>query len=113
MVPVVLLFKVIVVIAVPEQAVWLIGEAVTFGVGLTITVALIAAPVQPFVVGIIVNVTVIGKAVALVNVPLISPLPDEGIPVAEPELSLVHENVVPDTVLVSATVDIAFPEHIV
>ena len=85
-----MLVKVIVVIATPEHFVWLDGVAVTFGVGFTNTVAVMAAPVQPLAVGVIVNVTVTGAAVVLVSVPEMLPLPLAAIPVAATVLSLVH-----------------------
>jgi len=84
------LVNAIVVIATPEHFVWLDGVAVTFGVGFTNTVAVIAAPAQPFAVGVIVNVTVTGATVVLVSVPEISPLPLAAIPVTATVLSLVH-----------------------
>ena len=64
------------------------------GVGFTKTVAVIAAPGQLLAVGVMVNVTVIGALVVLVNVPLILPLPLAGIPVTEAVLSLVQLYVV-------------------
>jgi len=66
---------------IPEQIVWLAGKAVASGVGCTSTVAVIGVPVQPFALGVMVNVTSTGAKVVLVNVPLISPLPFEAIPV--------------------------------
>ena len=96
----------------PEQIVWVNGELVTVGVGLTITVAVIAAPTQVLAVGVILNVTVIGALVVFVKEPLILPLPLLAIPVT-PGLSLVQLKVVPPTVPVIATVVIGFPEHIV
>ena len=64
--------------------------ATALGVGFTSTVAVIAAPGQPFAVGIIVNVTVTADEVVLVRVPLISPEPLAAIPVAATVLSLVQ-----------------------
>lgn len=78
------------VIADPEQIVWLDGVGIAFGVGFTSTVAVIAAPLQPPAVGVIVKVTVIGAKVVLVNVPLILPEPLAAIPVTVATLSLVH-----------------------
>ena len=79
------------VILVPEQIVWLIGAAVASGVGFTSTVAVIGAPVQPLALGVMVNVTSTGAKVVLVNVPLISPLPFEAIPVIVVVASRVQE----------------------
>ena len=85
-----MLVNAIVVIATPEHFVWLDGVAVTFGVGFTNTVAVPDGPAQPLAVGVIVNVTVTGAAVVLVNVPLIFPDPLTAIPVAATVLSLVQ-----------------------
>lgn len=60
----------------------------------------------------IVNVTVTGALVALVNVPLISPDPLLAIPVT-PGLSLVQLYTVPLTLPVKAMVVIAVPEQMV
>ena len=57
---------------------------------MTVTVAVIAAPGQVLAVGIIVNVTVTGAVVVLVNDPLILPAPLAAIPVTVATLSLVH-----------------------
>ena len=75
----------------PEQIVWLIGVAVASGVGFTNTVAVVGAPVQPLALGIMVNVTSTGAKVVLVNVPLISPLPLEAIPIIVVVASRVQE----------------------
>ena len=75
----------------PEQIVWLIGVAVASGVGLTNTVAVIGAPVQPLALGVMVNVTSTGAKVVLVNVPLISPVPLEAMPVIVVVASRVQE----------------------
>ena len=80
----------IVVIAVPEQMVWLAGVATAFGVGLTSTVAVIGAPPQLLAVGVMVKVTNTGARVVLVSVPLILPTPLPGIPVTVPVLSRVQ-----------------------
>jgi hypothetical protein len=56
-----------------EQMVCDAGVATAFGVGLTNTVAVIAAPGQLFAVGMIVKVTVIGALVVLVKEPEILP----------------------------------------
>ena len=76
--------------ATPEHFVWFDGVATAVGVGFTRTVAVIAAPGQPFAVGIIVNVTVTADEVVLVKVPMISPEPLAAIPVAATALSLVQ-----------------------
>jgi len=89
-VPVVLLVKAIVVIVAPEQIVWLDGVATAFGVGLTRTVAVVVGPAQPFAVGVIVKVTVIGAKVVLVKLPDILPVPLALIPVTDAALSRVH-----------------------
>ena len=82
--------KAIVVIADAEQIVCEVGVAVAFGVGLTKTVAVIDGPVQPFAVGVIVKVTVIGAFVVLVRVPEMLPLPLAAMPVTVAVLFLVH-----------------------
>ena len=51
---------------------------------------MIDVPGQPFAVGVIVNVTVTGAAVVLVNEPLMLPVPFAAIPVTEAVLSLAH-----------------------
>lgn len=78
------------------------GVAVAAGVGLTVTVEVIELPAQALVpgpVGVIVKVTVTGELVVLVNEPLISPVPEDAIPVTVLVLSLVHAKVVPVTLL--------------
>ena len=87
--------------------------AIASGVGFTSTVAVIGAPAHPLAVGVIVKVTVTGALVVLVSVPLMSPLPLAGIPVAVPVLSLVQLNVDPGTLLDSTMVVIGSPEHTV
>lgn len=52
--------KLIVVIASPEQMVWVAREALTCGVGLTVMVNVLATPVQPFAEGVTVMVAVTG-----------------------------------------------------
>jgi hypothetical protein len=75
----------------PEHIVWLDGVATAFGIGLTVTVAVIAEPGQPAPdVGVKVKVTVIGDVVVLVSEPLTFPLPLAAIPVTVPLLFLVH-----------------------
>jgi hypothetical protein len=90
--------KTIVVIATPEQTVWLEGTAVAVGVGFTVTVAVIGVPAQPLAVGVMVKVTVTGAAVVLFSVPLILPAPLAAIPVTATVLSLTQLNTVPATV---------------
>ena len=60
------------------------------GVGFTRTVAVMAAPGQLLAVGVMVKVTVTGKLVVLVNVPLMSPEPLVAIPVTVAVLFLVQ-----------------------
>lgn len=108
-----LLVNTMVVIGLPEHIVWLEGVATALGVGFTRTVAVIGVPPQVLAVGVMVNVTVIGAAVVLVRLPLISPLPFAAIPVTAPVLFLTQVNVVPVVVLVNAIVVIGPPEHIV
>ena len=86
---------------------------VIVGVGLTTTVAVIAAPGQPLAVGVIVNVTVIGAIVVLVNEPLILPLPLAAIPVTATVLFLVQLKVVPLTFPFNTIVVIVLPEQMV
>ena len=66
------------------------GVATAFGVGFTNTVAVIGVPAQPLAVGVMVNVTVIGALVVLVNEPLMLPEPLAAIPVTATVLSLVQ-----------------------
>ena len=80
----------IVVIGTPEHFVCEEGAAVTVGVGLTSTVAVIGAPGQALAVGVIVKVTVTGAVVVLVRVPLMLPVPLAAIPVTATVLSLVQ-----------------------
>ena len=75
----------------PEQIVWLFGVDTASGVGFTRTVAVIGEPRQPLALGVMVNVTSIGAKVVFVNVPLISPLPFEAIPVIVVVASRVQE----------------------
>jgi hypothetical protein len=103
----------IVVIVLPEQIVCDEGVATTSGVGLTRTVAVMEFPVQPLAVGVIVKVTVTGALVVFVSVPLISPLPLDGIPVTVTKLFRVQLNKVPGRFPVRTIVVIALPEQIV
>jgi len=86
---------------------------VMVGFGLTITVAVIGAPGQPLAIGVMVKVTVNCAVVLLVNVPLILPLPDPGMPATVVVLSLVQLKTVPATLPVNTIVVIAAPEQIV
>ena len=86
--------------------------AVTIGVGLTITVAVIGVPEHPLAAGVIMKVTVCAVLVVLVRVPLMSPLPLAGIPVTLLVLSRVQMNNVPETLPVNAIVEIG-PEQTV
>ena len=63
----------------------------------TVTVAVIAVPVQLFATGVIVNVTVIAAPVLFTRVPLISPEPVPGIPETPTVLSRVQLYTVPGT----------------
>ena len=110
---VVLVAKAIVVIAIPEHLVCVAGVAIAFGVGFTITVAVIGVPGQPFADGVMVKVTVIAPNVVLVNIPLISPVPLAAMPITVPVLFLVHVYVVPAVLLVNIISVIVPPEHIV
>lgn len=76
--------------AAAEQMVCDAGVATAFGVGLTMTVALIGVPLQPLATGVMVKVTVTGVLVVLVKLPLIVPLPLEANPVTAAVLSLVQ-----------------------
>ena len=92
---------------------WEAGVATAFGVGLTRTVAVMAGPVQPFAVGVIVKVTMIGANVVLVKVPEMLPDPLAAIPVTVAVLLRVHAYVVPVTEPVNSMVFIAVAEQIV
>ena len=59
--------------------------------GCTNTVAVIGAPVQPLALGVMLNVTSTDAKVVFVNVPLISPLPFEAIPVMVVVASRIQE----------------------
>jgi hypothetical protein len=89
-VPAVALLSTIVVTDAPEQIVCDAGAAIATGTGFTNTVAVTGTPEQPLAPAVIVKVTVIGAAVAFVNIPLISPLPEDAMPVTDPVLSLVQ-----------------------
>ena len=81
--------------------------------GLTKTVAVIDVPLQPLAVGVIVNVTVTGALVVLVNVPLMFPLPLAAIPVTPMVLSLAQLKAEDATLPVKIIVEMLLPEHIV
>jgi hypothetical protein len=96
----------------PLHTVWLAGW-VTSGVGLTITVAVVVAPVQLPDTGVIVKVTVTGEVVLFVKDPLILPVPLAAMPVAAAKLSLVQLYTVPAIGLpLNTIVVIADPEQI-
>jgi hypothetical protein len=80
----------IVLIEAAEQMVCAAGVATAFGVGLTRTVAVIAAPGQLFAVGVIVKVTVTGALVVFVKEPEMLPEPEAAMPVTATALSLVQ-----------------------
>jgi hypothetical protein len=105
--------RAIVVIALPEQMVCEAGVATAFGVGFTVTVAVIGGPGQPLAVGVMVKVTVTGALVALVKLPLMFPFPLAAIPDTSPVLSLVQLKVVEATSPERAIVVIALPEQMV
>lgn len=110
-VPATTLVNVTAVVAEPLHNVWLVGW-LTVGVGLIVSVAIIAGPSQPFILGIMVNVTTTGVTAVVVNVPAIElPVPLAGIPVAATTLFLVHLYSVPATGLVKLIVAIGLPEH--
>lgn len=88
--PLVALDNAMVLIEAPEQMVCDDGVATATGEGFTTTVAVVLVPGQLFAVGVMVNVTVTGEAVALFNTPLISLLPLAAMPVIVTSLSLVH-----------------------
>ena len=97
----------------PEQVVCEAGVAAAAGVGLTNTVAVIGVPAQPLAVGVMVNVTVTGAMVVLVNAPLILPAPLAAMPVTATVLSLVQLYTVPATLPVIDMVVMVAPEQIV
>ena len=112
-VPGVPLVKTIGVMATPLHIVCAAGVAIAFGIGFTNTVAVIAGPAQPLAVGIMVKVTVTGKAVVFVNVPAIElPVPLAAMPVTATVLSLVQLYTTPATALpVITIVVIGVAEH--
>lgn len=84
------LLRAIVVMEAPEQIDCDDGAAKASGAGSTVTVAVIGVPGHPFADGVMVNVTVTGDSVVLVNEPLMLPLPLAAMPVTLPVLSLVQ-----------------------
>jgi hypothetical protein len=105
------LVKVTAVVLVPLHTVWLAG-VFTLGVGLTVSVAIIAGPSQPFILGIMVKVTITGVVPVVVKVPVILPVPLAAMPVAVATLSLVHLYTVPATGLVKLIGTIGVPEQL-
>lgn len=87
------------------------GVATAVGVGFTVTVAVMDGPGQPLAVGVIVKVTTWSTFVVLVSVPMISPEPAAGIPVAVTVLSLVQLKVVPITLPLRTMLVIGSPEQ--
>ena len=101
-----------VVIAAAEQIVCDDGDAdAAAGIELTTTVAEMGVPVQPLAVGVMVNVTVTGEPLVLVNVPDIFPEPLDAMPVTEPVLFLVQLKVAALTLLLN-TIGVMAPEQI-
>ena len=81
---------------------------------MTTTVAVVVGPAQPFALGVIVKVTVMGAKVVFVNDPLIvEPAPLAGMPVTVATLFLTHVYVVPATGPLNTIGVIADPEQIV
>jgi hypothetical protein len=101
------------VMAAAEQIVWAAGVATALGVGFTKTVAVMGVPGQPFAVGVMVKVTVMGALVVLVKLPLMLPLPLSAIPVTSTVLFLVQLKVVEATFPVSTIGVMAAAEQIV
>jgi len=64
--------------------------ATAFGVGFTNTVAVTGKPGQPLAVTVMVNVTVTGALVVLVNIPVMFPVPLAAMPVTVAVLSLLQ-----------------------
>jgi hypothetical protein len=92
---------VMVLIAVPEQTVWVAGEAVIAGIGFTVIVNVLAGPVHPFAVAVTDTVATIGAPVELLAVNAEMP-PVPLVPNPTSAL-LVHANVAPGTVLAKFT----------
>ena len=101
-----------VVMAAPEHIVCEEGVDMAFGVGLTVTVAVIEAPAHPAASnGVMMNVTTTGAPVVLVKVPVILPVPLAAIPVTETVLSRVQVKLV--AVPVNVIEVIAVPQAMV
>ena len=85
---------------------------VIVGVGFTFIVYKLDAPIPNPVVGVTVIVAVIGNSVVFIAVnEAISPVPEDGRPIAE--LLLVHVNVAPEGVLAKAVAATVLPLHTV
>ena len=106
-----MLLETIGVIVAPEQMVCVKG--VELAPGFTVTVRVIAAPAQPFAVGVIVNVTVTGAVVVFVKAPVILPEPLAAMLVTVAVLFRTQLNVVPLTVLLDTIGVIVDPEQVV
>lgn len=94
----------------PEQMLWLVTDALTEGMGFTVTSNVAGVPVQPLAEGVMVKVTTTGALVVLVRVPLINPDPLAATPVTAVVLFLVQLNVVPATGPAGFTFNVA-PEQ--
>jgi hypothetical protein len=97
-------------VAPPLHITWLTGWF-TDGVGYIVSIAIIDGPLQPLMLGVIVNVTITGVFTVVVKVPEILPVPLAAIPVAATTLSLVQLYTVPATKPVRFMVAIGAPEH--
>ena len=95
----------------PEQMVAEAGEAVTTGIGLTVTVTLTAFPSHPLYEGVMAYVTVPAVLPVAVRSCIIE-LPVPPVAPVTPVWATVHENVAPATLLVRS-IDAVVPEHIV
>ena len=98
-------------VAVPEQMVCAGGAAVTFGVGLTVTVIVTGVPEQPLTVGVAVYTAVpavepVAVNVCEIEVPLLAEAPET------PVCVTVQAYVVPETLLFSV-MEVEVPEQIV
>lgn len=117
-VPGTLLLNTIMFIADPLHIVCVLLAMTAVGIGLTTTAAVMGAPFgQPETVGIIVKITVTGTLDVLVNLPLISPLPEAAMPVMVPlawvPLFLVHWYTVPFTLPVNLMAVMSAPLQMV
>lgn len=96
-------------VALPEQMVCDVGVAVTFGVGLTVTVTVTGVPEQPFAVGVIVYTAVPATEPVVLSVcTMLDPLPDDA--PDTPVWATVQENVVP-VILLVREIDVEPPEQ--